>query len=93
MDLDDLLLHYFGTADPATLTAAHYERGLEALRIGFGTEREPSRRFALWTLLDTLGEGPTPAEVFKKEPALRAAAERYRDAAFRLERFGEADES
>ena len=91
MDLDDLLAHYFGTADPATLTADGYDSGLSALKVGFGIEREPSRRFALWTLLETLGEGPVPGDAFRKEPALRAAAERYRDAAFRLERLGDDD--
>lgn len=88
MELDRLVEHFFGAADPSTLTEADYAAGLERLKIGFGVEREASRRFALWTLLEALDEAPPPAEVFAKEPALRAAAERYLDAAFRIERFG-----
>jgi hypothetical protein len=91
MDLDSLILHFFGTDDPATLTEAEYERGLGQLKIGFGVEREPGRKFALWTLLEALGEAPLPAEAFAKEPALKAAAEDYLSAAFRLERFGDDD--
>lgn len=91
MDLDALLAHFFGTADPATLTEAEYDRALERLRIGFGVEREPSRKFALWTLLEALGAAPLPADAFAREPALKAAAENYLSAAFRLERFGPDD--
>ena len=89
MDLDALLLHFFETDDPAALTEAEFALGIERLKIGFGVEREPSRKFALWTLLETLGEAPLPAEAFKKEPGLKAAAEDYLRAAFRMERFEE----
>ncbi|HEX4848936.1 MAG TPA: hypothetical protein VFV30_12400 [Novosphingobium sp.] len=89
MDLDALILHFFEVEDPASLSEAEFERGLERLRIGFGVEREPGRRFALWTLMEALGVAPLPAEAFAKEPALKAAAEDYLKAAFRLERYGE----
>lgn len=88
MELDGLLLHFFGTEDPASLTEAEFERGIGQLEIAFGVEREPSRRFALWTLLEALGLAPLPAEAFAKEPQLKAAADAYLSAAFRLERFG-----
>lgn len=91
MELDALIAHFFGTADPATLTEAEYDRGLEQLRIGFGVEREPSRRFALWTLMDALEIAPLPADAFAKEPALKAAAEDYLKAAYRMERQGDPD--
>jgi hypothetical protein len=91
MDLDSLIQHFFGTDDPATLTEAEFERGLEQLKIGFGVEREPGRRFALWLLLEGLGQAPLPAEAFAKEPKLKAAAEDYLSAAFRLERFGDGE--
>lgn len=91
MDLDALILHFFGTADPAALTETDYELGIERLKIGFGVEREPGRKFALWTLLDALGVAPLPADAFAREPALKAAAEDYLSAAFRLERFGDPD--
>lgn len=91
MDLDALLLHFFGTEDPATLTSADFALGVERLKIGFGVEREPGRRFALWTLLEGLGHAPLPADAFAKEPMLKAAAEDYLKAAFRLERFADPD--
>ena len=91
MDLDSLILHFFETEDPATLTEADYELGLERLKIGFGVEREPGRKFALWALMEALGVAPLPADAFAKEPALKAAAEEYLSAAFRLERFGDDD--
>lgn len=92
MDLDALIIHFFGAADPAELTEAEYERALEKLKIAFGVEREPGRKFALWTLMDALGIAPLPAEAFAKEPLLKAAAEDYLKAAFRLERHGEQDD-
>lgn len=91
MDLDALIEHFFGVDDPASLSEAEFERGLERLRIGFGVEREPGRRFALWTLMEALDVAPLPAEAFAKEPALKAAAEDYLKAAFRLERYGEGE--
>jgi hypothetical protein len=91
MDLDALLLHFFETDDPGTLTAGEFELGIERLKIGFGLEREPGRKFALWTLLEGLGHAPLPADAFAKEPQLKAAAEDYLKAAFRLERFGDPD--
>ncbi len=91
MDLDALILHFFGTEDPAELTETDYELGLERLRIAFGVEREPGRRFALWTLMDALGVAPLPAEAFAKEPLLKAAAEDYLKAAFRMERYGDGE--
>lgn len=91
MDLDTLILHFFGTEDPAELTEAEYELGLERLKIGFGVEREPGRKFALWTLMDALGIAPLPADAFAKEPQLKAAAEDYLRAAFRMERRGDGE--
>lgn len=86
MDLDALLAHYFGTDEPEALDAAVRERGEERLRIDFGVEQEPSRKFALWVVMDGLGIAPLPAEAFDEEPALKAAAEKYLDAAWKLER-------
>ena len=91
MELDGLIRHFFETDDPASLTEAEFALALEQLKIGFGVEREPGRRFALWTLLHAFDAAPLPAEAFAKEPQLKAAAEDYLTAAFRLERFGEDD--
>ena len=86
MDLDALILHFFETEDPSTLTEDEYDRGIERLKIAFGVEREPGRKFGLWTLMDALGIAPLPAEAFAKEPRLRSAADAYLTAAYRLER-------
>ena len=91
MDLEALIHHFFGTDDPATLTETEFDRALEKLRIGFGVEREPGRRFALWTLLHAFDQAPLPIDAFAKEPKLKAAADEYLSAAFRLERFGDGD--
>ena len=91
MDLDTLLRHFFGTDDPSTLSEDEYDRAIGQLKIGFGVEREPGRRFALWCLMEALGVAPLPAEAFTKEPKLKAAADEYLSAAFRMERFGEGE--
>jgi hypothetical protein len=83
MDLEALLRHYFGTVDIETLDEGQMIRGREKLALDFGVEQEPSRRFALWTLLDALGDAPLPSEAFE-DPAMRRAAENYLDAARRL---------
>lgn len=93
MDLDILLHHYFGTDALEEVDAAALLLGKERLAIDFGSEREPGRRFALWTLMDALGYAPVPAEAFAEpeEAPLRAAAETYLTAAWRMERDGESD--
>ena len=89
MELDTLLRHFFGSDDPSQLSEDEYDRAIGQLKIGFGVEREPGRRFALWCLMEALGIAPLPAEAFAKEPKLREAADAYLSAAFRIERFGE----
>lgn len=85
MDLDALLQHYFGSTDPDALDPTQLSAGKEKLAIDFGVEREPGRRFALWTLMEAFGIAPPPAEAFK-DSNLRRAAEGYLTAAWRLER-------
>jgi len=91
MELEALLVHFFGSEDPSSLTEAEFDRALAKLKIAFGVEREPGRRFALWTLLHAFDLAPLPAEAFAEEPHLKAAADDYLSAAFRLERFGDDD--
>lgn len=85
MDLDDLLTHYFGTADLDMLDADALADGLQRVAIAFGTERESGRRFALWTLLHALGDAPDPEKAFE-DPRERKAAEDYAWAARRIGR-------
>jgi hypothetical protein len=86
MDLDALLYHYFGTAELEGIGSGALETGKERLGIDFGVEQEPSRRFALWTLMEALGIAPPPAEAFRKHPALQRAAEDYLTIAWKMDR-------
>ena len=86
MDLDALLRHYFGTDDPDTIDGVRLALGKERLTLAFGLERDPGRRFALWTLMEVFGIAPLPAEAFAKDAAMRRAADDYLSAAWRLER-------
>lgn len=91
MDLDALLEYYFG-GDPDALSLAARETADGKLAMDFGVEQEPGRKFALWALMQALGFAPFPAEAFPKHPQLRATAEAYLTAAYRLER-GHDDEA
>ena len=86
MDLDQLLIHYFGRGDPDAIDPDVLGDGKEKLLVDFAVERDPGRRFALWTLMDALEIAPLPAEAFRKEPALKRAAEDYLTAAWRARR-------
>ena len=85
MDFDLLLLHFFGTTDLDALDPSAIEAGAERVRIAFGAEAEPGRRFALWALLHALGDAPDPAAAFK-DAGLRRAAQDYAREADRLDR-------
>ena len=86
MDLDTLLHHYFGSDDPDAIPPGQLVLGKEKLAVDFGIERDPGRRFALWTLMDAFEMAPAPAEAFRKDAKLRRAAEEYLTAAWRVER-------
>ncbi len=86
MDLDALLDHFFGPGELDDLAESEFARGIEKMQIAFGIEREPGRRFALWTILEGFGTAPLPADAFAKEPQLKVAAEAYLTAAYRVER-------
>ena len=86
MDLDTLLERYFASADLAAIDEATLARGCEQLGIDFGVEQEPSRKFALWVLMEALGIAPPPAEAFAKDRKLRTAAEDWQRQSARLGR-------
>ncbi len=88
MDLDNLLRHYLGTADPSGATPDALAEASRRIALDFGLERDVGRRFALWSLLAVLGDPPDPRDAFKDA--------RSRDAAFafsRLLRHGEGDDA
>ena len=67
MDLDDQLLRYFGTSDPAAITEGALAAGIDRARVDFGLEKDRARRFALWTLLYMFGAAPDLDVAFKDE--------------------------
>ena len=73
MDFDDLLQRYFGTSDLSEASPAVQAAGLDRLRVDFGLETDPARRFALWAVLYMLGQAPDLDVAFKDEADLDAA--------------------
>ena len=73
MDLDDLFVRYFGTADLAQVSPAVRAAGIDRLRVEFGLTTDRGRRFALWALLHMLGEAPDLDVAFKEESDREAA--------------------
>lgn len=78
MDLDDLLLRYFGARDPGKIEPAALAAGVERMEVDFGLARDPGQRFALWCLLHMLGSAPDLDIAFKGE-ADREAARNFMD--------------
>lgn len=73
MDLNDLLLRYFGTTDLAEASPAMQEAGVDRLRVDLGLETDRPKRFALWSLLYMLGQAPDLDVSFKDEADREAA--------------------
>lgn len=84
MDFHDLLHRYFGQTEIEKLPPAAIEGGMERARVDFGLERDPGRRFALWTLMYMLGHAPD-LDVAFKDPAEREAARQFMNLAARME--------
>jgi hypothetical protein len=80
MDFDDQLRRYFGTGDLAGVPPEALAAGLERMRVDLGLETDRGRRFALWALLQILGEAPDLDVAFKEE-ADREAARSFMDLA------------
>ena len=80
MDFAHLLQRYFGQDDIDQLDPAALSGGLEQMRLDFGLEKDPGRRFGLWTLLYMLGDAPDLDVAFKTE-AERDAARTFMDMA------------
>lgn len=78
MDLDDLLQRYFGTSNLSLVSPSVQDSGVDRLRVDVGLEADPSRRFALWSLLYMLGQAPDLDIVFQ-DGADRDAARNFMD--------------
>lgn len=78
MNLDVLLHRYFGTSEVAALEPAVVAAGAEHALVDLGLERDPGKRFALWSLLYLLGAAPD-LDVAFADPADREAARKFMD--------------
>ncbi|UUR07782.1 hypothetical protein [Sphingomonas glaciei] len=78
MNIDDLLQRTFGTSDLGTITPAALEAGIERLQVDLGLATDRDQRFALWSLLYTLGSAPD-LDVAFPDPADRDAARNLMD--------------
>jgi hypothetical protein len=83
MEFADLLRRYFGTGDLEAVDPAALAPGIERMRVDFGLETDPPRRFGLWTLLYMLGAAPD-LDAFD-DPAIREAARNFMDLTDRLD--------
>jgi hypothetical protein len=73
MDLDDLLHRYFGTSDMSDVSAAVQMAGVDRIRVDLGLETDRAHRFALWSLLYTLGQAPDLDVAFANDADREAA--------------------
>ena len=73
MDFDPLLIRFFGTADIDTLDEDALVSGVNRLRVQFGLERGPEKRFELWCIMYLLGIAPAADDAFKDEADRQAA--------------------
>jgi hypothetical protein len=83
MDFQDLLSRYFGQTEIDLLAPAALDAGRERIRVDFGLERDPGRRFGLWALLYMLGDAPA-LDIAFKSAAEREAARDFMDMADRM---------
>lgn len=73
MTFDDQLQRYFGTTDLAGLSPDALAAGVDRMKVDLGLETDRARRFALWTLLFSLGEAPDLDVAFENEADRDAA--------------------
>lgn len=78
MNLDDLLMRYFGTATLDNLAPGARSAGVERMLVDLGLSRDSGHRFALWSLLHMLDAAPD-LEVAFPDPADRDAARNFMD--------------
>jgi len=78
MNLDDQIHRYFGTSHLASVPPAALTAGIERMKVDLGLTKDRGERFALWTLLFTLGSAPDLDVAFENE-ADREAARNFMD--------------
>ena len=83
MDFSHLLQRYFRQDDIDAVDPAHLASGIERMRLDFGLEKDPGRRFGLWTLLYMLGDAPD-LDIAFKTAAEKDAARDFMDLVDRM---------
>ena len=78
MDFDSLLLRYFGTSDVGAMAPGAIAAGVDRALVDLGLERDPGKRFALWSVLHLLGAAPDLDACFK-DASERGAARNFMD--------------
>ena len=76
MNLDDQIRRYFGTTDLSAVGPVVRDAGIERMLVDLGLTKVRGERFALWTLLHTLGAAPDMDAVFE-DPEERDAARNF----------------
>ncbi|WP_187335259.1 hypothetical protein [Novosphingopyxis iocasae] len=88
MDLDTLLIRYFGTADAGAVGAETLASGIEHCRVDLGLEQDRGKRFALWSFLHMFGSAPDLDVAFENQED-REAARNFMDLLAASESDGE----
>jgi RNAse (barnase) inhibitor barstar len=73
VNFDDQMRRYFGTSDLSAVAPGAIEAGVDRMKVELGLEQDRGRRFALWSLLYTLGAAPDLVVAFKDEQDRYAA--------------------
>ena len=73
MNLDDQIRRYFGTSNLAAVPPEALAAGIEHMKVDLGLTQDRGERFALWTLLHTMGSAPDLDVVFETEADREAA--------------------
>lgn len=78
MDMENLLLRYFGTTDLAEVKVDAIPAATDRMLVDLGMEKDAGKRFGLWSLLYMLDAAPDLDAAFKDE-ADREAARNFMD--------------
>ncbi len=73
MDMDNLLLRYFGTSDLAEVKVDAIPAATDRMQVDLGLEKDRNKRFALWSLLHMLDAAPDLDIAFEDEVDREAA--------------------
>lgn len=73
MEMENLLLRYFGTRDLVAVEAGAMRPAIERMQVDLGMEQDPGKRFALWSLLFMMGDAPDLDVAFEDDETREAA--------------------